>query len=572
MLEREKWNLVAEAMKLAGISKYPGAFLEKEYRKATTGEDDNVELSNKGSTVSSPGHIPNVMRSQDQVPGPPASPTSYTHSNETEGPRATHSESSANNHQGFGILFDRGPFQYGPQQVPENVRARMTEYDSSFQNQASYPTRSTRPGAPPMQPPLNAMDEPYPQPITKRPLPSKKSGQNPNQHEAPPTEAFSSIKGASIPSIQYTSTGAPIFVDNPALSTTAPERIANAFSYTSEASPAEVLNATEAAVAVVNNSASSTPAWERTTCVSPSTFAESPAEVTTATEAAVTEAPTPAAAQPKTGTAFMSVDDFRDERQRDQSSERQQGPAVTKAPALVATPPNTENTFVAVNGPQNTTQDDQRLATDAPASVATSSNTETAFVSVNEPRNDQQDDQGMATNTTGALATRSKTGTAFVSVNESSGEKQSGQSLETAKWEWQGTRSRPRLANDSYFVLEREYQQDPKPTTEYKEGLAKTLDTTYFKINVSHYSSIPASARVDVCHRIGTVTADLKQTLKRNNYVPYRTRDAIHPPWTHSQSNPVGALAHLLQKLRLRPNRFNTWIVGLKPQPTLYRK
>lgn len=491
MLEREKWNLVAEAMKLAGTSKYPGAFLEKEYRKDTAGEDDNVELSNKGSTVSSPGHIPKVMRSQDQVPGPLVSLASHTHSNQTEGPRATRSQSSANNHQGFGTLFDRGPLQYSPQQVPENVRARMAEHDSSFHNQASYPTHSTRLGTPPMQLPLNAVDEPYPQPTTKRPLPYKKPGQNPSQHEAPPTEAFLSLKGASIPSIQYTSTGAPIFVDNPAPSTTTPERTANAFPYTSEASPAEVLNATEAAVAVVDNSAFSTPALERTACVSPYNSAGSPAEVPTAAEAAVTEAPTPAATQPKTWTAFMSVNEFRDERQRDQSLERQQGPAVTEAPALVATPPITESTFVAVNGPHDKTQDDQRLATDAPASLATLSNTETAFVPVNGPRNGQQDDQVIATNTTGAIATRSKTGTAFVSVNEPSGEKQSGQSLETAKWEWQDTRSRPRLANDSYFVLEREYQQDPKPTAEYKEGLAKTLDTTYPKINVSHHLSIP---------------------------------------------------------------------------------
>lgn len=451
MLEREKWNLVAQAMKLAGTPVYPGPSLESEYRSLAGKTVIDVKPSNAGPTAPIHRSMPNVIDTGYVESRSRLSPISHVNSNLAEGPGVIPSQTPASNHHGFGVLFNNGLFQHRAQQAPENVRARSAEQWNTFAKQGVHATRTTRPGAPSRKSQLKTANVPFSQPAMQAPLPNGKSAQNPSQHEAPRTEKPSPLKDASLPGIQYTSEGAPIFTDSPV---------------------------------------ASTPALESTAYVSPYTSVECPPEIPNATDAAGPEAPIPVATQVKTVSAFVPVN-----RSRAQTQDGQN-------PAPIATPSNTDITFTSVDGSCNEKTGDQSLdqqllpvVTEPPVSVHPPSDTRASFVSVNgsrieRPRGQSQDRQAVrdVTELPTSVATPPSTATAFMPVNESSHEKQ-GKRVEYDAKIPPRIGSKIRLASDKVFILEREFQQDPKPTTEYKERLAKSLETTFFKVNVSHYLS-----------------------------------------------------------------------------------
>lgn len=464
MLARERWNLVAEAMKLGGSDTYPGALLEKEYQRLVGEDNDAVKPTNQISTV--PPQARNSIPSEAQYLKTitPVPPTLQIPNNEAQDPRAMHLQPPVNKYQGFGILFNRGPLQYSPQELPENVRARMAQQDIRPQTQSMSPIHSPRPEASFVGPKLNPVNEPFSQPATEKPLSYEQPTNTSDQHEPTLAEKSVSIIEASIPSIQYTSTGAPTFVASPAPSTLA---------------------------------------LDRTTYVSPYDSRGSPAEPPHTPVAFDVEARTPIATRPNTGTSFVSVNGSRDNGHGGQSS----GVGALDAGAL---PSSTPNTFVSVNGAHSESHDNQNSDTqrryevaEATTSVFTPQTSGKSFITSDQSLAEKEATQGsdhqpafIPTKTPASIATPPNSGTTFVSVNESSQEKAVTDSPNMVKWEENDTRSRPRLANEKVSALEREYQQDPRPTKEYKEELAKTLDTTFFKINVSRLQSVPEDARL----------------------------------------------------------------------------
>ncbi len=503
MLEREKWNLVAEAMKLAGAPAYPGAFLEQEYKEVTRHlgnlttsevdrpvrvnfssalpessdreesragdigsstvsrhrEVDTASPPNEGSNVASRGQFPSPAKSQLLGPVPRGLRDSHSSHEPAEAMLAMHPQFNRRDHQGFGMLVNEGPLQYSPQQGPENVRARMAEQENGLQTQGPDHPKGTALRTPSLQTPLHATNVPDQQLTTQRPLQNGSVAQDLSQAEAPHLEVSLSINRMEFPSIHHTPTGAPVFDEELASSTTIQNRATHVSPYNSVERSAEVPNA-------------------------------------------VTEAPYQAATQPKAGTSFVSVNESWDKSHDDQISDKE-------GSTSLGSPSNTGHAFVSVNEPQVERHSHQSLDRQPGPVIISSrdspSNTRTAFVSVNESGNGRRCDQSLGSQparvVVGAAAspiTPSNAGSAFVSINESSPEKQDSHSLERMKWEETDTRSRPRLANDRVTVLEREFQQDPKPTKEYKEELAKTLDTTCLKINVSHRASCPTIAGINM--------------------------------------------------------------------------
>ena len=166
--EREKWDLVAEAMKRAGAAEYSKALLKKSAEmlnrvqisiRADTAHSntDNTETtSHYPKKLSAPGFI-----GTDYKPG------------KTGG---TDHGSNRGNYQGFGVLVNQQPLQ-NTSQVPPNIRHQMSRQSgylpgaapplSTIPHQQTFPEPSPpHPAISPSHSPLSQRnnEQPFPQP------------------------------------------------------------------------------------------------------------------------------------------------------------------------------------------------------------------------------------------------------------------------------------------------------------------------------------------------------------------------------------------------------------------------
>ena len=164
--EREKWDLVAEAMKRAGAAEYPKALLKKSAEAR-----NRIEISVRADTahtntnnIETTSHNPKISSSAGVI-GTHYKPSKIS---------GTGHGSNRGNYQGFGVLVNQQPLQNSAQ-VPPNIRHQMSR-------QASYLPGSASPlGTAPQQqtfsepsPLYSAMSPNYPpssQRNNERPLP-----------------------------------------------------------------------------------------------------------------------------------------------------------------------------------------------------------------------------------------------------------------------------------------------------------------------------------------------------------------------------------------------------------------
>ena len=315
MFVREKWNLVAEAMKLAGTAQYPGQLLEREYERYMRGTYNSAYSEEQDSPlrVFASGKLAEVARSdaahvkeaqygnlarsknpdsgntitpdsailptgqnssttrpghQDRSPAVPQIPQDPTVI--TPRPSTGEYHSQKLDASPFGVLRNPRDLQYSPQAMPRNVDARMAEQSTraaytpfpgihhiglrqpSAQKPLPYekPTEGTgqQSAAPHQEPSPNApldpsrtgldtsvrsQQAPVPRPQTFIPrkhvdaMVKHRTSDEANYHkswqaiaqecgiEASLADISAAVRDASIPSILYTSKGAPIFLENP---------------------------------------------------------------------------------------------------------------------------------------------------------------------------------------------------------------------------------------------------------------------------------------------------------------------------------------------------------------------
>lgn len=179
--EREKWHLVAEAMKRAGAAEYSMALIKKSAEtlnrsqisiRADTAHSNtnNIETTSLNSkNISSPGFIGTHYKSS-KIGG-------------------TNHGSNRGNYQGFGVLVNQQPLQ-NTAQVPPNIRHQMSRQSGYLPGSAppldTGSQQQTFPTPSPLYPAMSPSHPQSPQRNTEqpRPHPDVVSGKSPQQESS----------------------------------------------------------------------------------------------------------------------------------------------------------------------------------------------------------------------------------------------------------------------------------------------------------------------------------------------------------------------------------------------------
>ena len=510
MLKREKWNLVVEAMKLAGVCGYTSAFFEKEYEKITrmstnlSNVDANSplhELISKKMPRSSEERVPNdrslvpsmaapnldastrkapnhvqidhaydgfsSFHSREKVPR-----ASLDFYNPPESAKATlnvHAHPNKGTYKGFGVLVNQGPLEYSPQEAPANVTQRMAEQGNGIQQSSPPAPYATNNGA--LVPDLSAQHPTHPlsedstrKSLTQNsfsPVPIQLPMSGTSESSSPISPTMDQSKATAIHSLQKNVLqGNDINVGpEPEAHESFSHRTTNEIEHRAEHHNALGSGMEGPRMGVRPSSIVNAP--------SDSQYASKEIPISASDAASHENVPR------RTSSPYRSV-----------VVQKAVEQAIDKPEAtpILAASPHTLPTEEAVSG--------------APVLSATQNHQGTAFIPVNGPRieaaeigsNDKQLMRPSEISTPVTLPSDARP--AFVSVNEHYHVAPGKQERIAVKYEENDTRSRPRLANEKVAILEREFQENPMPSKEYKKGLADSLDTTYFKVNVS--GSLPS--------------------------------------------------------------------------------
>ena len=164
--EREKWDLVAEAMKRAGAAEYSKALLRKSAE--TLGR---VQISIRADTAhSNTNNIETTSHHSKEISAPGFIGTDYK-PGKTGG---TDHGSNRGNYQGFGVLVNQQPLQ-NTSQVPPNIRHQMSRQSGYLPGAApplgTFPRQQTFPEPSPPYPAVSPSYPPSSQRNNEQPFP-----------------------------------------------------------------------------------------------------------------------------------------------------------------------------------------------------------------------------------------------------------------------------------------------------------------------------------------------------------------------------------------------------------------
>ena len=173
--EREKWDLVAEAMKRAGAAEYSKALLKKSAETL-----NQVQTSIRADTANSnTNNIETTSHNSKKIRFPGLIGTDYK-PGKTGG---TDHGSNRGNYQGFGVLVNQQPLQ-NTSQVPPNIRHQMSR-QSDYLPGAGPPL-----GTAPHQQTFPEPSPPYPAISPSHPPSSQRNNEQPFPHPNPVPETF----------------------------------------------------------------------------------------------------------------------------------------------------------------------------------------------------------------------------------------------------------------------------------------------------------------------------------------------------------------------------------------------
>ena len=164
--EREKWDLVAEAMKRAGAAEYSRALLRKSAETL-----NRIHVSILADTAHS--HTNNIETTPDN-PKPSSSVGSIDTRHKPSKTDGTDHGSNRGNYQGFGVLVNQKPLQ-NTAQVPANIRHQMSRQSGFLPGPApplgTAPCQQAFHEPSPLYPAMSPSHPPSSQRNNERPLP-----------------------------------------------------------------------------------------------------------------------------------------------------------------------------------------------------------------------------------------------------------------------------------------------------------------------------------------------------------------------------------------------------------------
>ena len=170
--EKEKWGLVAEAMKRAGSAEYSEALLKQ---SAETLKRIQISIQ----TDKAHSNINDIQQTSQNPRKPSSAKFMGTHHKSSKIGGTDHGSNRGNYH-GFGVLVNQQPLQ-NTAQVPPNIRHQMSRQSGYIPGSApplgTAPHQQAFPEPTPLYPPISPSHPPSSQPNNEPPLPHPNLGQ-----------------------------------------------------------------------------------------------------------------------------------------------------------------------------------------------------------------------------------------------------------------------------------------------------------------------------------------------------------------------------------------------------------